>query len=355
MDKETKKVAEFWAKHEPVIDAGGFYSWPLIRPYIIENAWGKEVASQYRNDKDFAENILISNYLQQKSVESILSLCCGFGSVERFFVSQYPNLKKLHGIDVSLGALEVAKQKAESEGLNSITYECSDLNYYHWEKESYDLIIANGALHHIRNLEDAIKGIYSALKPGGILYCCEYVGPSYQDHSPRQMQIINAVANLVPGDLRSRKGIPFKKFNLYARIFSKLQTIAEINSKNLTAWKKLIVYLLRKLLIDLNSGFDFGVVHFSPKDQLLKTDPSECIRSDEIIPILKKYFQKIDIKPMGGGILMHALDYRFYENFDKDNPSHLKCLDMLFHLERHFMQSGEISIENAFIYAIKPN
>jgi hypothetical protein len=85
----------------------------------------------------------------------------------------------------------------------------------------------------------------------------------------------------------------------------------------------------------------------------MRTDPSECVRSSEIIPLIKNSFPNTEIRPFGGGILQHALDTNYYANFDASNPVHSKNLEMLCSLEKHFMDTGEIDIENAFIIAHK--
>ena len=113
----------------------------------------------------------------------------------------------------------------------------------------------------------------------------------------------------------------------------------------------MIALSLKGLLNRKHKDFDFGIVHISPKDNLLRIDPSECVRSSEIIPLVKDIFPDVEVRPFGGGILMHALDGNFYANFDMNNPLHTKSLEMLCQLEKHFMDTGEIGIENAFIIA----
>lgn len=102
-------------------------------------------------------------------------------------------------------------------------------------------------------------------------------------------------------------------------------------------------------LLHAKKKLNFGVVRRSRKKYLLKVDPSEGIRSAEIIPLSKKYFPDIEIRPFGGGILQHALDVNFYANFNKNNPNHVKCLELLCSIERHFMATKEIGAENAFL------
>lgn len=351
MTTSLDKVANFWSQYEPVVDAPCFYMSPLTRSYIIETAYGKDLVAEYQQDSNFAENIFISKYLRGKKVESILSLCCGFGIVERIFVSQLADVKHCIGVDVAEGALEMARKRAADEGLHCISYKYADLNNYPWEDEKYDLIIANGALHHLSNLEDVLGGIQRTLKPEGILYACEYVGPSYQDHPARHLQIINASAFLIPPELRAKKLPPTFINKRVGRLVSRLYSAADRENPKWPLWKKLIARTLKKLLNRNQKGLDFGLVYVSPREELLKTDPSECVRSSEIIQIVRDCFHDVEVRPFGGGILMHVLGEKFFTNFDAKNLLHTKCLEMLFQLERHFVDTGEISIENAFIIA----
>jgi hypothetical protein len=109
--------------------------------------------------------------------------------------------------------------------------------------------------------------------------------------------------------------------------------------------------LLKKILRRQNNTLDFGVVYRSPKEYLLRTDPSECVRSSEIVEIVRSRFPSAEIRPFGGGILQHALDQNFYDHFDPTNKRHVALLHMLFDLERALMEMAEIGPENAFIFA----
>jgi len=327
---------------------------PLLRAHIIETAYGREFVAKYQNSSHFAEDIFVSEYLSDKKVEIILSLCCGFGSVERRIVSQLADVKQCLGLDLAEGALAVARTRAEENGMHCISYEAADLNKYSWPTEQYDLVIANGALHHLSNLEAVLDGIRTALRPGGILYACEYVGPSYQDLPARQIQIINAAAFLVPPELRARKGLPVFISKRLFRLISRLYSGANqpVNPA-WPRWKIILALSLKKVLSGYRKESDIGTVFISPKDELLRTDPSEGVRSAEIIPIAKRVFQAMEVRPFGGGLLRYALDKCFYTNFDMRNPVHTKSLEMLCQLERHFEDTGEIGIDNAFIIARK--
>jgi SAM-dependent methyltransferase len=354
MNPDVSKVGKFWSKEEPIENAGNFYASPLTRPYIIEMAYGKRYVKDYADRSDFAQALFVSKYLAGKRIRTILSLCCGFGYVERQFLALIPGVEKCLGLDVAEGAIQVARKRALEARLGNLHYECADLNNCSWQSEQYDLVIANGALHHINNLEGVLGGIRRTLRPDGLLYACEYVGASHADHSLRQIQLVNAAAFLLPPQLRSRRGLPFSRPQRVFNLVSKACSVAERKERpEWSPWKKNAARLLKKIVKKRDGKLDFGVVFISLKNELLRTDPSEGVRSSEIIPLIKKTFPIVEVRPFGGGILQNALDENFYDNFDRDNPLHVKTLELLCHIEQHFMATGEVNSDNAFIIAQK--
>lgn len=85
-------VASKWSVTDP--DAARvFFGFPPLRPYLIEKAFGPESANQHRNNEFWAEDILVANYAATRPIRSILSLCCGFGVVERRILSKMWNMR----------------------------------------------------------------------------------------------------------------------------------------------------------------------------------------------------------------------------------------------------------------------
>jgi SAM-dependent methyltransferase len=246
--------------------------------------------------------------------------------------------------------LRFAREQAAAEGL-AITYESVDLNSYAWPERKFDLVVANGALHHIDNLEGTLEGIKRAMTPGGWLYCCEYVGASRMKHSTRQLELINACAFLVPADLRARKPLSIKNERLFYLVSKAWEIAARGERENWSTSKKIISRLLKKVLKTDPEKFDFGTIYISPDKRLARMDPSEAVRAAEIIPLVNRYFEEVDVRPFGGGILQHSLDINFYDNFDSTNSRHQQCLKTLIEIEKAFMRTDEIGPENAFIFA----
>lgn len=352
MRNEAGVVSKRWGKKEPVRDSIGFYTSPILRPYFIETAYGKNFVNAHRNNAYWAEDLFIETYLKNGNCRSILSLCCGFGSIERRFLSTLGTVESCKGLDISEGALCVAKDRIKEEKLTKVIYEYADLNTYEWEENKYDLVIANGALHHLKSLEKVFEGIKRTLRPGGLLYAYEYVGPSYQDHGIRQLELINACSYLVLPELRAKRPLPINITNdLLFKVFSTAVMISNMSviPPEWSNKKKWAAKALQAMIGEKKRKFRFGVVHRSKKKYLLRVDPSECVRSAEIIPLGKKYLHNLEIRPLGGGVLHHGLDANFYLNFDDSNPQHQKCLELLCSTERQLMENGEIGLDSAFL------
>ncbi len=85
-DTSLAKVAAHWAKHMPESDAAGFYTSKLLRPYLVESAFGPGLVAEYGSNPEFAVDAFVDHVLKtEKPIKSILSICCGFGAVERRF------------------------------------------------------------------------------------------------------------------------------------------------------------------------------------------------------------------------------------------------------------------------------
>jgi SAM-dependent methyltransferase len=347
----ARKVQGFWSKKEPPTETSGGYLYSRItRPYIIEMAFGRETAERYRRSSTWGWDILVDRYLAKRRIQKVLSLCCGFGLTERILIPRLPEVTECLALDIAPGAVSRARQLATDAGIMNVKYEVQDLNAFEWQESYYDLIIANGALHHLRNLEGVLAGVRKALKPGGLFHSCECVGPNYQDHAPRQLELINASAFLVPPELRSRTGIVWHRHPRIFRALSRIHAaVARGDQPYWAGWKKKVAGVARTVL--RRPDFDFGVVHISPKAHYLRTDPSECVRSADVLKVVLQTFPEAEIRPMGGALLEYALDQKFYEKFDEENEAHKKDFDLICRLEQGFMTTGEIGNDFALIYA----
>lgn len=92
----------------------------------------------------------------------IVDLGCGDGEL----ISKIAELgaKKAIGIDYSLPAIEIAKQKYTAKNLN---FECSNIDQFNQE---VDIIITNGTLEHLDEPLDTLINIRKKIKKNGLVY-----------------------------------------------------------------------------------------------------------------------------------------------------------------------------------------
>lgn len=151
----------------------------------------------------------------------------------------------------------------------------SDLNAPDLPREAYSVILANGVLHHIANLEVCAQALYDALKPGGFLFASEFTGPQRYVYSAREISAIRKGQMLLPEELR---GEPFDP-----------------------AW----------LAIKLDA------------------DPSESIRTRDIQFVLAATFDRLIARPYGGNVLMRALTPQFFAHYDNERDDHREAVKKL--------------------------
>lgn len=200
----------------------------------------------------------------------VLVLGCGEGWLERA-LARRPEIVQIDAIDVASDAVSRARDAAAREGLDKITYRVADLNVETLGPESYGVIIAHSVLHHVERLEHAFTEIERALKPGGSFLMNEYVGPHHFQYGDDVHEIINELLRAIPE--RFRRG------TVQPGLYSEKRRATE--------------------------------------QEIIAEDPSEAVRSDELLPMMAARFAIIDRIDLGGTVLQHLL-YDIVPNFEFD-------------------------------------
>lgn len=226
-------------------------------------------------------------------VDKALSLGCGGGGLERH--GAVLNIaKKFIAYDVSEGAIKLARDIAKGYGLNQITYKAADLNTMIHLENSYDVVFASQSLHHIESLEHYLEQVRRTLKPNGLFIVNEFVGPNQFQWTETQMH--------------------------YAQIL--LETIPEYYRQIIQGH-------------GLKSQITRPTIEF-----MNEIDPTEAIRSAEIIPEISKRFEVVEKTDFGGTLLQLVLG-DIVGNFS-DTPENRKILQAIFDEETRLLKSGEL-------------
>ncbi len=246
----------------------------------------------------------INTQIGPQPVERALSLGCGGGNLERALIALNAT-KHFDAYDVSQRSIELAKEYAAKDGLQDrITYEARDINRIVLPENAYDFVIVKMALHHFEKLEYVYEQIAASLKPGGVLVFNEFIGPSRYQWTDTQLKLMNGVLNTLP------------KKNTWS------------------AWSK--DYL--KTISRPSLG------------EMIAMDPSESVRSAEIMPRLRDYFDIIEFKPYGG-TLLHILLNHIMATFDLNDAGQVALLRSVFLHEKALIEHGVIDSDFAYVVA----
>jgi 2-polyprenyl-3-methyl-5-hydroxy-6-metoxy-1,4-benzoquinol methylase len=106
----------------------------------------------------------IKNQIEITPAMNVADFGCGTGLLSLQF---QPMVHSLTGIDGSQGMLEVLQEKIDRLQLANVRTQLVDLDKGDTLTGSYDLVISNMTLHHIKNLAPFLSQLYNVLAPGG--------------------------------------------------------------------------------------------------------------------------------------------------------------------------------------------
>jgi SAM-dependent methyltransferase len=269
---ETAAARRFWSS-EGVREAEDHYwgAQPLVRRAINRrvtgdpNRWPMEWFAQTYAREAFARG---------------LSVGCGSGLLERDVLAK-GICEAMEGIDFSEESLEQARFAAEEGHLSGrLAYRVEDINALKLPRDRYDIVFFHGSLHHVRQIERVLTEVRHSLKPGGLVYLDEYMGPSRSEWTDEQWGFARSAFDSLPEELKNRPN----------------------------------------LMIPL------------PMD-----DPSESIRSSAIRPAAARLFELVEERPYGGNILWFVFPCLDMERLRQDSTG---ALSRLIALEEHLLERG---------------
>lgn len=124
--------------------------------------------------------------------------------------------------EVSADRIAESRQLAADDGLSDHFNAVLGDAFEHDINEQYDLVLWLAALHHMFDVDQAMKWSVRALKPGGFLLISEYVGPTRLQWRASEIravrQFLRENQSLIGIDpKRVRGGGPFRRFKQFLR------------------------------------------------------------------------------------------------------------------------------------------
>lgn len=273
-------------------------------------SWHSAVVQRFMRD-NYLEGTSVSGilktYLDGRTVRRGLEIGGGLGRQAISF-HRMLGVEKFDVMDISSFAVETGNRQAAEQGLN-VEFLLADLNNDPLPEDTYDLIVASGSLHHIENLEHLFAQIRRALRPGGVFFANDYMGPSYMQWTEPQLSLMNALLSALPEDMTrtSHRG-----------------------------------------------GAMVGEVTRIPLAQFAKNDPSEGVRAAEIFDVMEQHLVIRKRVPIGQTLLYELLRGRI-QNFDDDDPKDRCILDLMCLFEKTLLDRGILTSDfNVVIAEARP-
>ncbi|WP_417464364.1 class I SAM-dependent methyltransferase [Kordiimonas sp.] len=95
----------------------------------------------------------------------VVEIACGTGSTALLHA---PHVKHILATDISENMLAIAREKAATQNITNVTFECTPLEDLTVPDGSVDMVMAHSILHLLPKPEAAIAQAHRMLKPGGL-------------------------------------------------------------------------------------------------------------------------------------------------------------------------------------------
>lgn len=238
-------------------------------------------------------------------VARALSLGCGGGGLERHGL-QLRIAEEFDAFDVSADAVALAESLAVESGQSEqINYAVANLNKLEFGQDIYDAVFASQSVHHIQDLEHYMAQVHRTLRPGGLFIFNEYIGPNQFQWTEAQLFHARRLLGMIPESLR--------------------ELIREPGIK----------HTLERPTLEFMNNYD----------------PTEAIRSADILPAVEKHFTIVSRRDFGGTLLHLVLD-NIAGNLSNSDEG-LQLLRGFFAEEQRLIATGEIFSDFTLVVARK--
>lgn len=243
-------------------------------------------------------------YIARRPDIRVASFGSGSGHLERSLIANFGyECAAIDGYELNPKLVEVSNAKAAEIGASHLRYRVADLNAIQVPLASYDVAIFFHSLHHVENLEQCLDCVRVALKPGGVLLIVDYVGPNRLQYSDEQLRYATTLLHLLPARYRlSADGTTTKK-----------------------------------------------AASRQAAHQVIAEDPSEAVRSEDIVPALDQRFERVEFHSLGGSVLNHVFK-GIATNFDESSSEDLTLIQLLQDMEEWLERNGQVGPD--FVFAV---
>lgn len=292
----TERAKAFWrAAHQEARTTlhDNIFRHPMVHAYASLQAYGSLVGQ--------IEALTVAIRERTRPGEQILSVCCGPALKERVLAAALPD-RQFVGLELSDEVVASAAAEIAAAGLQNLRIEAGDANRLDLQPGQWACVLGLGAIHHLEALEDFWQQCRRGLRVGGSVIAEEYIGPSRFQWTEAQIR---------EGDRVLREIVPAAHRTHHEKILR------------------------------------------IPVEFMLQTDPSEAVRSGDILATCRA--SGLDLTAVVGvgcslvqPVLMHQI-----ASFDPQNWEHNLVLSQVFAEEQRLLRAGVLQHDFAILVAMR--
>jgi SAM-dependent methyltransferase len=249
-------------------------SFPYVKAYIQKQVSGNPKHDSLHHFKE---------HYAKKPFKHGLFLNCGNGWLERWCIT-HKIVEKATGFDCSEKLIDEANRK---KGKLPIDYFVADANTIELPENIYDLVVNSAAIHHVQYINRFCEQILRAMKPNGIFFHYDYIGPHRNQYPIRHWQLINRVNNELPENTK-------KEPLLYAHIPSMLSLDPSEAIHSELIIETLSRFFTFKERHDIAGMIAYNILSLNSK--LKKGEDTEAIRS--VVKADEQAFKRGETPPL---------------------------------------------------------
>lgn len=249
----------------------------------------------------------LQKYLAGRSNLAIGSYGSGGGHLERTLIDMGFPCALIEGFELNPRLVDASNKKAAEIGAPHLKYYVSDLNNPNLPVGRYDVGIFFHSLHHVERVEECLAAAKESLKDDGLLLVVDFVGATQHQWTDQQLAIAQGLLQALP--------------KRYRVVGNRRQIKSKIRRPSIC--------------------------------EVVRADPSEAIRSEDLLPALRAQFNELELKSLGGTILNHVFG-DIAGNFDEEREEDRRLIRILQDLEQWFEEGGYLRPDFVFgVYSKK--
>jgi len=300
MEEDIKqKIDDAWSQNNKYPPKSKWWQFPLIYQHINQIVCGKPLDGI---------NTGLNLCLKNMGITFEHGISVGFGDgTKEFQLMKEGIVKNFTLFELSEERIKIAREKYDLLGLkDNVEFINGDCFSYKFDKK-VDFVHWNNSLHHMMDVDQAVKWSYNILINGGVFYMDDYVGVSRFQWSEDELRFGELIRNTLPDIYLKNSNYP-------------------------------------DVLLDKNLSI--------PDAKMLEeSDPSEAADSDQILASVKKYFPDAEIH-LTGGIVYHLALSDILSNINEADVKDETILKLLLIIDELATKSG-IKTQYATALAVK--